>query len=131
MTFKLIPSFTSLMETSRAHASMTACSFCGKTHAEVRKLVAGLGVFICDSCILTCKGILDKELGENGVYTGPKPEPVDKGPHAVEYRRFHGDGRGADSALRQASDFCSTIEPQKLVSISLSENNSVVVWFRP
>jgi ATP-dependent Clp protease ATP-binding subunit ClpX len=40
------------------------CSFCGKSHAEVRKLVAGPGVYICDSCITVCKGILDKEVGD-------------------------------------------------------------------
>ncbi len=38
------------------------CSFCGKAHGEVRKLIAGPGVYICDSCIGVCKGILDKEL---------------------------------------------------------------------
>jgi ATP-dependent Clp protease ATP-binding subunit ClpX len=37
------------------------CSFCGKSHAEVRKLIAGPGVYICDSCITVCKNILDKE----------------------------------------------------------------------
>jgi ATP-dependent Clp protease ATP-binding subunit ClpX len=41
------------------------CSFCGKSHAEVRKLIAGPGVYICDSCINVCKGILDKELSED------------------------------------------------------------------
>jgi len=40
------------------------CSFCGKSHAEVRKLIAGPGVYICDSCINVCKNILDKELGD-------------------------------------------------------------------
>ena len=40
------------------------CSFCGKSHAEVRKLIAGPGVYICDSCITVCKGILDKELSD-------------------------------------------------------------------
>jgi ATP-dependent Clp protease ATP-binding subunit ClpX len=40
------------------------CSFCGKSHAEVRKLIAGPGVYICDNCINVCKGILDKELNE-------------------------------------------------------------------
>ena len=34
-------------------------------HAEVRKLIAGPGVYICDSCINVCKGILDKELNED------------------------------------------------------------------
>ncbi|HEX4697612.1 MAG TPA: ATP-dependent Clp protease ATP-binding subunit ClpX [Candidatus Udaeobacter sp.] len=41
------------------------CSFCGKSHAEVRKLIAGPGVYICDSCINVCKNILDKELTED------------------------------------------------------------------
>ena len=45
--------------------NLTMCSFCGKSHAEVRKLIAGPGVYICDSCINVCKGILDKELHED------------------------------------------------------------------
>ncbi|KAB2653818.1 MAG: ATP-dependent Clp protease ATP-binding subunit ClpX [Verrucomicrobia bacterium] len=38
------------------------CSFCGKSHAEVKKLIPGPGVFICDVCIVLCKNILDREL---------------------------------------------------------------------
>ena len=38
------------------------CSFCGKSHAEVRKLIAGPGVYICDNCIILCKNVLDREL---------------------------------------------------------------------
>ena len=45
-------------------SNLTMCSFCGKSHAEVRKLIAGPGVYICDSCINVCKGILDKELND-------------------------------------------------------------------
>jgi ATP-dependent Clp protease ATP-binding subunit ClpX len=41
---------------------LTLCSFCGKAHSEVRKLIAGPGVYICDSCVLVCKNIVDKEL---------------------------------------------------------------------
>ena len=41
---------------------ITLCSFCGKSHSEVRKLIAGPGVYICDNCILVCKNVLDKEL---------------------------------------------------------------------
>jgi ATP-dependent Clp protease ATP-binding subunit ClpX len=56
------------------------CSFCGKSHAEVRKLIAGPGVYICDSCINVCKGILDKELNEDArrqSATLQVPKPVD------------------------------------------------------
>ena len=58
--------------------NLTMCSFCGKSHAEVKKLIAGPGVYICDSCIGVCKSILDKELGEEepleiGDLVVPKP----------------------------------------------------------
>jgi ATP-dependent Clp protease ATP-binding subunit ClpX len=41
---------------------ITLCSFCGKSHAEVKKLIQGPGVYICDNCVLVCKNVLDKEL---------------------------------------------------------------------
>jgi len=42
---------------------MTFCSFCGKSAAEVRKMIAGpAGVHICDSCVNVCKTIIDREL---------------------------------------------------------------------
>ena len=45
--------------------NLTMCSFCGKSQSEVRKLIAGPGVYICDSCITICKGILEKVLKED------------------------------------------------------------------
>ena len=36
------------------------CSFCGKAQEEVRKIVAGPGVYICDECIELCKDIIDE-----------------------------------------------------------------------
>jgi len=42
--------------------NITLCSFCGKSHAEVKKLIAGPGVYICDNCVILCKSVLDKEL---------------------------------------------------------------------
>ena len=56
------------------------CSFCGKSHSEVQKLIAGPGVYICDSCINVCKDILDKELGEKESYSPdwdvPSPQEI-------------------------------------------------------
>ncbi len=62
-------------------SNLTMCSFCGKSHAEVRKLIAGPGVYICDSCITVCKGILDKEIGEDtrrqsSAFQVPKPADI-------------------------------------------------------
>lgn len=42
--------------------NLTMCSFCGKTRTEVRKLIQGPGVYICDSCVNLCKAVLDKEF---------------------------------------------------------------------
>jgi ATP-dependent Clp protease ATP-binding subunit ClpX len=42
--------------------NITLCSFCGKSHSEVKKLIQGPGVYICDNCVLLCKSVLDKEL---------------------------------------------------------------------
>ncbi len=40
------------------------CSFCGKSQDEVKKLVAGPGVYICNECIDLCKEIIDEEIQE-------------------------------------------------------------------
>ena len=63
---------------ARPH-NLTLCSFCGKSHAEVKKLIAGPGVYICDNCIHVCKGVLDKELAADTKRTTPKlkiPKPA-------------------------------------------------------
>jgi ATP-dependent Clp protease ATP-binding subunit ClpX len=64
-------------------SNLTMCSFCGKSHAEVRKLIAGPGVYICDSCINVCKGILDKELNEDA----KRQSTTLRVPKPVEIRR--------------------------------------------
>ncbi len=51
--------------------NITLCSFCGKSHSEVKKLIAGPGVYICDNCIILCKNVLDKELAPD--QQGKKP----------------------------------------------------------
>ena len=40
------------------------CSFCGKSQEQVRKLIAGQGVYICDECITLCQEIIDEEMVE-------------------------------------------------------------------
>ena len=99
------------------------CSFCGKSHAEVRKLIAGPGVYICDSCITVCKGILDKELNDEArkqktSIRVPKPAEIMReldqhviGQHKAKkvlavavhnhYKRILQDGANFDGAVHQ------------------------------
>jgi ATP-dependent Clp protease ATP-binding subunit ClpX len=53
------------------------CSFCGKSQDQVKKLIAGPGVYICDECVDLCNEILDEELFEGST---PQPAPQEAGP---------------------------------------------------
>ena len=104
-------------------SNLTMCSFCGKSHAEVRKLIAGPGVYICDSCITVCKGILDKELNDEAkkqktTIRVPKPAEImrELDQHVIgqqkakkvlavavhnHYKRILQDGASFDGAVHQ------------------------------
>jgi ATP-dependent Clp protease ATP-binding subunit ClpX len=54
------------------------CSFCGKSQHEVRKLIAGPNVFICDECVELCNDIIREEMEENAPAAASKlPKPHD------------------------------------------------------
>ncbi len=55
------------------------CSFCGKSQKQVKKLIAGPGVYICDECIDLCNEIIEEELSEGsdlGLEELPKPRDI-------------------------------------------------------
>ena len=55
------------------------CTFCGKTQDEVRRLVAGPGVYICDECVELCREIIDEEFKEAAKFELkeiPKPSEI-------------------------------------------------------
>ena len=57
------------------------CSFCGKSQHEVRKLIAGPSVFICDECVELCNDIIREEMqdsGEDSISRLPKPQEIKK-----------------------------------------------------
>lgn len=57
------------------------CSFCGKSQHEVRKLIAGPSVFICDECVELCNDIIREEMqepGEDSINKLPKPHEIKK-----------------------------------------------------
>jgi len=52
----------------RTATKLLKCSFCGKSQKQVKKLIAGPGVYICDKCIDLCNEIIEKELAEGSEY---------------------------------------------------------------
>ncbi|HBE30330.1 MAG TPA: ATP-dependent Clp protease ATP-binding subunit ClpX, partial [Cyanobacteria bacterium UBA11369] len=69
------------------------CSFCGKSQEQVRKLIAGPGVYICDECVDLCNEILDEELLDTSPQA-PQPNPR---PEQPQKRRT----RSANISLHQ------------------------------
>ncbi|MFD5868174.1 ATP-dependent Clp protease ATP-binding subunit ClpX [Corynebacterium sp. NPDC060344] len=65
-------------------ADLLKCSFCGKSQKQVKKLIAGPGVYICNECIELCNEIIEEELN-----VGSAPEDSgDRLPRPVEIRDF-------------------------------------------
>ncbi|WP_017364080.1 ClpX C4-type zinc finger protein, partial [Methylococcus capsulatus] len=64
---------------NRESGKLLYCSFCGKSQHEVRKLIAGPAVFVCDECVELCNDIIREELqgSEAGCVEGlPKPKEM-------------------------------------------------------
>ncbi|HTW98348.1 MAG TPA: ClpX C4-type zinc finger protein, partial [Acidimicrobiales bacterium] len=58
---------------------LVKCSFCGKSQKQVKKLIAGPGVYICDECIELCNDIIEEELSETSEVRFedlPKPREI-------------------------------------------------------
>ena len=81
-------------------SNLTMCSFCGKSHSEVKKLIAGPGVYICNECIDVCSTILRKELAggdgdSSGGSTATRPAAL-----RAQLREARDDARVAAVVLR-------------------------------
>ena len=67
------------MSKPTAKIDILTCSFCGKTRSEVKKLVAGQGVYICDECISLCNDIIQEEVVQEklqDIANLPKPKEI-------------------------------------------------------
>ncbi|NVN59048.1 ATP-dependent Clp protease ATP-binding subunit ClpX [Enterococcus avium] len=102
------------------------CSFCGKTQEEVKKVVAGPGVYICNECIDLCKEIIDEEFHEEAIrefIDVPKPKKLldvlnqyvigqDRAKKALSvavynhYKRVNTENDGLDEVELQKSNIC-------------------------
>jgi ATP-dependent Clp protease ATP-binding subunit ClpX len=75
------------------HESYLRCSFCGKSSEQVRKLIAGPGVYICDECVELCNEILDEELLNSSNDTAIQPpvpsDPPQKQPTRAQHRAWN------------------------------------------
>ena len=74
------------MATTHDSANLLKCSFCGKSQQQVRKLIAGGGVYICDECIELCNEIIEEELA--GAQKTQDADDPDRLPRPSEITAF-------------------------------------------
>ena len=74
------------MATTHDSANLLKCSFCGKSQQQVRKLIAGGGVYICDECIELCNEIIEEELA--GAQNNKSADDPDRLPRPSEITAF-------------------------------------------
>ena len=104
------------------------CSFCGKSQKQVKKLIAGPGVYICDECIDLCNEIIEEELAEPSELKWdnlPKPREIyefldgyvigqEKAKKALSvavynhYKRVHSAGGGGERAREEAVELAKS-----------------------
>src|ERR1044072_7854799 len=75
------------MNKEKTNYGTLCCSFCGKSQKEVKKLIAGPGVYICDECIELCNDIIaeEREREESTKATLKVPRPIDIKTHLDDY----------------------------------------------
>jgi ATP-dependent Clp protease ATP-binding subunit ClpX len=75
------------MNRKETTSGLLRCSFCGKSQNEVKKLIAGPGVYICDECIELCNDIIaeEREREESTKATLKVPRPIDIKSHLDDY----------------------------------------------
>lgn len=104
-----------------------SCSFCGKSQEQVRKLVAGQGVYICDECVELCAEIVEEEVGlEEGFELKDVPKPKEIQSILDEY--LIGQDRAKKSlAVAVYNHYKRINSGSKIDDVELSKSNIVLI----
>ncbi len=103
------------------------CSFCGKLQDQVKKLVAGPGVYICDECIELCNEIIEEELNEDmGLEMGeiPKPKEIK---NILEQYVIGQDGAKKSLAVAVYNHYKRINMGAKIDDVELQKSNIVMI----
>ncbi|AXH99344.1 ATP-dependent protease ATP-binding subunit ClpX [Sporosarcina sp. PTS2304] len=104
-----------------------SCSFCGKSQDQVRKLVAGQGVYICDECVELCAEIVEEEVGlEEGFELKDVPKPREIQSILDEY--IIGQDRAKKSlAVAVYNHYKRVNSGSKIDDVELAKSNIVLI----
>jgi ATP-dependent Clp protease ATP-binding subunit ClpX len=80
------------------------CSFCAKSQHEVKKLIAGPAVFICDECTRRCQHIIEAELSPSAVKPDPGAKPAFASPDTYPTERLLALLASAETSFERVGD---------------------------
>ncbi|MGM0689018.1 MAG: ATP-dependent protease ATP-binding subunit ClpX [Bacillota bacterium] len=103
------------------------CSFCGKTQEQVRKLVAGPGVYICDECIELCNEIIEEEIGDETELSHvdlPNPQDIKE---VLDQYVIGQEGAKKSLAVAVYNHYKRVNAGQKVEDVELQKSNIVLV----
>jgi ATP-dependent Clp protease ATP-binding subunit ClpX len=105
------------------------CSFCGKSQHEVRKLIAGPSVFICDECVELCNDIIREELEEKAQSTRSSPAQAARDPRGPRPVRDRPAPREEDARRRGVQPLQAHRESAEVVAddVELAKSNILLV----
>jgi ATP-dependent protease Clp ATPase subunit len=98
------------------------CSFCGKAQTEVKTLVSGPGVFICDECVRLCQDVIDKKAGAQKAQDSLLP---DNAPTERLLKTLSGYNRAFESVDRAMQDVVDILREREVSWAAIGEVLSV------
>ncbi len=104
------------------------CSFCGKSQEQVRKLVAGPGVYICDECIELCNEIIEEELyGEAESPTTPRNTPKPRDIYETLCQYVIGQDRAKKALAVAVYNHFKRIGSRRPTEVELQKSNILLI----
>src|SRR2546428_809154 len=104
------------------------CSFCGKSQEQVRKLVAGPGVYICDECIELCTEIIEEELyGESEAPAAPRHTPKPREIYDTLCQYVIGQDRAKKARSVAVYNHFKRIGPRRPSDVELQKANILLI----
>jgi ClpX C4-type zinc finger protein len=112
-------------QATRISDRLYCCSFCGKAQTEVKTLVSGPGVFICDECVQLCQSIIAKNAATQSPREKPSPLLPDNAPTENLLQTLRGYNGAFESIDRGMQDIVDILREREVSWATIGQTLAV------